>query len=194
MRLRKVTIFSGLATAVFGIGFAAAAFACTALATLQTATASTAAGSTVTATGTAFSAKAAAPVIIHWNGVGGPEVGRATPDANGNISAPIAVPRTAEPGQYVLVATQADAKGEPVYGTPARASIAVTGPDGKVPAAAPAAASGPAQPVSSSGGNGVVALTMVLGAVGLTLFGAGFATLVRSGRRSQPAAAPASHR
>lgn len=193
MGLRKLSVLSGVGAAVLAVAFAASAFACTALATLQTSTASTAAGSNITATGSAFAAQGAGPVVIHWNGVAGPEVGRAIPDANGNISAPVAVPKTAEPGQYVLVATQATAKGEPVYGTPARASVAVTGPDGAVPTASPAAPATPVQPVGASDGNGVVALTLVLGAAGLALFGAGFATLVRHGRRSQPQSSPVRH-
>ena len=193
MRLRKVSVISGLVTAVVAVGFAATAFACTALATLETATAATPSGSNITATGTSFATKGAGPVVIHWNGVSGPEVGRATPDANGNISAAVAVPKGADPGQYVLVATQAKANGDPVYGTPARASLAVSAPDGTVPATPAGAARTPAQPLPSSDGGGVVALTLVLGAAGLALFGAGFATLVRHGRRPQPASAPVRH-
>lgn len=193
MGLRKVSVISGVAAAVFAVGFAATAFACTALATLESSTAATASGTNITATGSSFAAKGAGPVVIHWNGAGGPEVGRATPDANGNISTSVAVPKTADPGQYVLVATQTKANGEAVYGTPARASVAVTGADGKVPTAAPAAPQNPTQPVGATDGNGVVALTMVLGAAGLVLFGAGFATLVRHGRRPQPQSAPIRH-
>lgn len=193
MRLRRVSAISGLVTAVVAVGFAATAFACTALATLETATASTAPGTNVVTTGSSFAAKSAGPVVIHWNGVAGPEVGRATPDANGNITASVAVPKTADPGQYVLVATQANAKGEPVYGTPARASLAVTAPDGTVPASPVASPASPSQPVPGSDGNGVVALTMVLGAAGLALFGTGFVTLIRHGRRSQPVSSPVRH-
>lgn len=193
MRLRKVSAISGVAAAVFAVGFAATAFACTALATLETSTASTAPGTNVVATGSSFAAKGAGPVVLHWNGVAGPEVGRATPDANGAITTNVAVPKTADPGQYVLVATQADAKGQPVFGTPARASLAVTGPDGKVPTAPLTPAQSPTQPTPSSGGNGVAALTMVLGAAGLVLFGTGFVTLIRHGRRSQPVSSPVRH-
>lgn len=193
MRLRKVSVISGLVTAVVAVGFVATAFACTALATLETATAATPSGTNVMATGTSFAATGAGPVVIHWNGVSGPEVGRAAPDAQGNISAAIAVPKSAGPGQYVLVATQAKANGSPVYGTPARASLAVSAPDGTVPAAPAGAARTPARTVPSSGGGGGVALTLVLGAAGLALFGAGFATLVGHGRRPRPASAPVRH-
>jgi len=192
MGLRKASVLSALGAAALGVAFAASAYACTALATLQSSTAATASGTNFTATGSSFAAKGAGPVVIHWNGAGGPEVGRATPDANGNISATVSVPKTADPGQYVLVATQTKSDGEAVYGTPARASVAVTGPDGTVPVASPAAPATPTQPVGASDGNGVVALTMVLGAAGLVLFGAGFATLVR-GRRPQPQSAPVRH-
>lgn len=193
MRLRKLSVVSGLVSAVFAVGFAATAFACTALATLETATAATPSGTSIMATGSSFAATGAGPVVIHWNGASGPEVGRAAPDARGNISAAVAVPKGADPGQYVLVATQAKADGDPVYGTPARASLAVSAPDGTVPATPAGAARTPAQPLSSSDGGGVVTLTLVLGAAGLALFGAGFATLVGHGRRQRPAAAPVRH-
>ena len=193
MGLRKVPVLSGLAAALFAVGFAASAFACTALATLESSSAATAPGSSITATGTGFAAKGAGPVAIHWNGAAGPEVGRATPDANGNISTEVAVPHAADSGQYVLVATQTNADGEPVYGTPARATVGVTGADGQVPAASSPALSAPAQPGAGGDGNGVVALTLVLGAAGLSLFGAGFASTVRHGRRPQPRPAPIRH-
>lgn len=192
MGLRKASVLSALGAGMLAVAFAASAYACTALATLQSSSPATAAGSSITTTGSSFAAKGAGPVVIHWNGAAGPEVGRATPDANGNITATVAVPKTAEPGQYVLVATQTKTNGEAVYGTPARASVAVTGADGQVPVAQPAAPGSPAQPVGATDGNGVVALTLVLGAAGLVLFGAGFATLVR-GRRPQPQSAPVRH-
>jgi hypothetical protein len=192
MGLRKASVLSALGAGMLAVAFAASAYACTALATLQSSSPATAAGSNITTTGSSFAAKGAGPVVIHWNGAAGPEVGRATPDANGNITATVAVPKTAEPGQYVLVATQTKTNGEAVYGTPARASVAVTGADGQVPVAQPAAPGSPAQPVGATDGNGVVALTLVLGAAGLVLFGAGFATLVR-GRRPQPQSAPVRH-
>ncbi|HEX2698805.1 MAG TPA: hypothetical protein VHM89_01200 [Acidimicrobiales bacterium] len=193
MGLRKLFVVSGVAVAASAVVFAAAAFACTALATLESSTAATPAGSEISATGTSFAAQGAGPVVIHWNGAAGPEVGRATPDAEGRISTPIAVPKTADPGQYVLVATQTKEGGDPVYGTPARATVGVTGADGTVPVATPGALSAPVQPGGGGDGNGVVALTLVLGAAGLALFGAGFASVVRHGRRPQPQSAAVRH-
>ena len=177
---------SGLVVSLLAVGFAAAAFACTSLATLDAPTAAAPTGSNVSVTGASFSSKAATPVVIHWGGASGPEVARAVPDSSGRISATFTVPK-AEPGYHVLVATQLDAEGKAVFGTPARASFAVAGPDGATPAA-PAVA--PQQPAPSSGSDGVLALTLVLGAAGLALFGAGLVTTVRHGRR-RPAPAPA---
>lgn len=185
MRLRRVSVISGMAAAIVGVVFAATAFACTALATLQTASPTAPAGTNVVTTGSAFATKGAGPVILHWNGIAGPEVARAVPDANGSISTSVAVPKGADPGQYVLVATQAKANGEVVYGTPARASIAVVGPDGKVPTASPASPQNPVRAVPTADGGGVAALTLVLGFAGLALFGAGFVTLTRSGGRAR---------
>ena len=179
---------TGLVVSFLAFGFAAAAFACTSLATLDAPTAAAPVGSNVSVTGASFSAKAGTPVVVHWGGASGPEVARAVPDASGRIAVNFAVPK-ADPGFHVLVATQLDAEGKAVYGTPARASFAVAGPDGAAPAS-PAVA--PQQPTStpSSGTDGVLVLTLALGAAGLALFGAGFITTVRHGRRrEQPAPA-----
>lgn len=190
MRLRKAGFATGLLVSFLAVGIGAAAFACTALATLNAPTAAAPVGSNVTVTGASFSARAGTPVIIHWGGASGPEVARAVPDQSGKISTTFAVPKS-QPGLQVLVATQVGADGKAVYGTPARASIAVAGPDGTAPAR-PAVT--PQQPTStpSSGSDGVLVLTLALGAAGLALFGAGFITTVRHGRRrEQPAPAPA---
>lgn len=190
MGLRKMSVISGLVALAAAVGLAATAWACTALATLEPAATATTAGSNVAVAGAGFSAKGAGPVVVHWGGVAGPVVGQATPDANGNVNVNVAVPQ-ADPGQYVLVATQAKSNGEAVYGTPARASLGIKGPGGAVPAT-PAAATDTAAPAPSTGGDsGVPSLTLVLGAIGVALFGAGYVGLSKGGRRSRPAAAPA---
>ena len=188
MRLRRISLISGLAVMAAAVGLAATAWACTALATLEPSAATTSAGSNLAVAGAGFAAKGAGPVVVHWGGVAGPVVGQATPDANGNVNVDVAVPATS-PGQYVLVATQAKSNGEAVYGTPARASIGVKGPDGAVPAAADPAVATPAAGATPSSDSGVPSLVLVLGAVGLALFGAGFIALTKGGRR--PATAPA---
>ena len=188
MRMRKAGFASGLVVSMVAVGFAAAAFACTSLATLDAPAAAAPVGSNVAVSGASFSARAGTPVIIHWGSASGPEVARTVPDASGRISTEFAVPK-AEPGFHVLVATQLDAEGKAVYGTPARASFAVAGPDGATPTG-PAVAPPPVS-TPSSGSDGVLTLTLVLGAAGLALFGAGLITTVRHGRRRQPAPAPA---
>ena len=190
MRLRRISVISGLAVMAGAVGLAATAWACTALATLEPATTTTSAGANVAVAGSGFAAKGAGPVVVHWGGVAGPVVGQGTADASGNVNVSVAVPDAA-PGQYVLVATQAKSNGEAVYGTPARASIGVKGPDGVVPAS-PAAATPdtPAPAASATNDGGLPSLTLVLAAVGLALFGAGFIALNKGGK-SRPAAAPA---
>ncbi|MGH9154426.1 MAG: hypothetical protein ACRD1K_00895 [Acidimicrobiales bacterium] len=193
MRLLNRTMVSGMVVVAAATVSGAAAFACTALATIDAQTAAAPVGTAVTVTGASFStAAAASPVVFHWNGATGPEVARATPDASGNITATFTVP-TADAGYYTLVATQQSAKGEAVYGTPARQSFQVLGPDGRAPAAPAVTPQQPLTPTSSDSG-GVVALTLVLGAAGLTLFGAGAATMVRQSRRqAKPATAAVRH-
>jgi hypothetical protein len=190
MNLRKKVslVFGGATTALVIAG--AAAFACTNLATLNLSNSAGKAGDNVTVTGSSFrvnakDAAASDPVVLHWNGVDGATLAEAKPDKAGNISATFTVPE-GQPGYYVIVATQRDAKGVDAYGTPARASYQILGPNGQ----------SVVQPVGSSAGNvgtetsssGIIALTVGLGALGLALFGAGFIAFVRQARRA-PAAA-----
>src|ERR687897_203815 len=164
MNLRKkvTTVFGAAAAASVIAG--AAAFACTTLATLNLSSTAGKAGDSVTVTGSSFrvnSANVAAsdPVVLRWNGTEGTELARVQPDKAGNISATFAIPE-GQPGYYVIVATQKDARGVDAYGTPARSTVAPS----------------PSSP-------GIIALPVGLGAPGLALFGAGFVPFVRQARR-----------
>jgi len=194
MNLKKkgTLLFAAVAAASLVVG--TAAFACTNLATLNLSSTAGKAGDVVTVTGSSFAVgrgdSPTLPVQFHWNGVDGKVLAEAIPDRAGNVSATFAVPE-GMPGYYVLVATQKDARGVDTYGTPARASYQILGPNGQsvvTPAAASAAASVPTEPSSS----GIIALTVGLGVLGLALFGAGFVAFVRQARASAaPATAPA---
>jgi hypothetical protein len=189
MNLRKkVSVVFGAAAAATVIA-GAAAFACTNLATLNLSSAAGKAGDTVTVTGSSFRVAtgnaAPMPVVLHWNGVDGAALAEVIPDRAGNISATFTVPE-GQPGYYVIVATQKMPTGADAYGTPARASYQILGPNGQSvvqPVATPAGT------VATSGSSsGIIALTVGLGALGLALFGAGFIAFVRQARRA-PAAA-----
>ena len=178
------------ATAMVAMAIAAsAAFACTNLATLNLSSASGNVGDTVTVTGSSFKAPAAdaapIPVLLNWNGADGPILAEATPDSAGNISATFSVPE-GEPGYNVVVASQNDAEGEAAFGTPARASFQILGPNSE---AAVQPAESQAAAVSEPSSSGLIALTIGLGVLGLALFGAGFTAFVRQARhREVPAA------
>lgn len=182
----RASIFGAVAAAAV-LATAAVGFACTNLATLNLSSAAGKPGDVVTVTGSSFNVNAkdvaaSTPVVLHWNGVDGPVLATVQPDKAGNISATFTVP-DGQPGYYVLVATQRDAKGVDAYGTPARAAYQILGANGQSvvqPASAPATA-----PVSSEGSSaGLIALTVALGVLGLALFGAGFAAFVRQARRA----------
>ncbi|MEW6153194.1 MAG: hypothetical protein AB1673_04265 [Actinomycetota bacterium] len=187
---RKVAVTFGAAAAATVIA-GASAFACTNLATLNLSSSAGKAGDTVTVTGSSFrvnaqNLSASFPVVMKWNGVDGATLAQVQPDRAGNISATFTVP-DGQPGYYVIVATQRDANGTDVYGTPARASYQILGPNGQsvvTPAATTAGALG-----SESSSSGIIALTVGLGALGLALFGAGFIAFVRQARRAPAAAA-----
>ena len=190
MNLRKkVSVVFGSAAAATVVA-AAAAFACTNLATLNLSSSAGKAGDTVTVTGSSFRVNAqnvdsSFPVVLHWNGVDGATLAEVKPDRAGNISATFTVPE-GQPGYYVIVATQRDAKGVDQYGTPARASYQILGPNGQSvvqPVGNPAGTVG-----TETSSSGIIALTVGLGVLGLALFGAGFTAFVRQARRA-PAAA-----
>ena len=186
MNLRKkvTTVFGAAAAASVIAG--AAAFACTNLATLNLSSTAGKAGDQVTVTGSSFrvnSANLAASdaVVLRWNGTEGTELARVQPDKAGNISASFAIPE-GQPGYYVIVATQKDAKGVDAYGTPARASFQILGANGQS-VVTPAVSSAGSTVASSPSSSGIIALTVGLGALGLALFGAGFVAFVRQARR-----------
>ena len=187
---RKVAVtFGAAATATVIAG--AAAFACTNLATLNLSSSAGKAGDSVTVTGSSFrvnstNVASSDAVVLKWNGVEGATLAQVQPDKAGNISATFTVP-DGQPGYYVIVATQRNAQGVDAYGTPARASYQILGPNGQsvvTPAGSPAGAVG-----SESSSSGIIALTVGLGALGLALFGAGFIAFVRQARRAPAAAA-----
>lgn len=165
---------------MLGIGVA---WACTNLATMNLSNAAGTSGQSVTITGSSFNvAKAgpAVPVQLHWNGVAGPVLATAIPDATGNISAAVTVPQ-ASPGYYVVVATQ-QINGVDAYGTPARAAFQVLSP-GQHAAVTPNAGQSAGVSTSSPSSTGVIALTVALGVAGLALFGAGAGAYARQARR-----------
>ena len=184
LRKKVTTVFGAAAAASVIAG--AAAFACTNLATLNLSSTAGKAGDSVTVTGSSFRVNSANvatsdPVVLRWNGTEGTELARVTPDKAGNISATFAIPE-GQPGYYVIVATQKDAKGVDAYGTPARASFQILGANGQS-VVTPAVSSAGSTVASSPSSSGIIALTVGLGALGLALFGAGFVAFVRQARR-----------
>ncbi len=184
MRARRLLLGFGVAGA--GLLFAASsAWACTNLATLNLSNAAGTSGQSITVTGSSFSVASATapatPVVLHWNGATGPVLATVTPDATGNISATVTIP-DAQPGYYVLVATQ-QSGGVDKYGTPARAAFQILAP-GQRPAVAPNAVQG-GTVASSPSSTGVLALTVGLGVIGLALFGAGVGAFARQARRRE---------
>lgn len=189
---RKASIAAIVATAALA-AMAAVGFACTNQATLNLSSSAGKPGDVVTVTGSSFNVNsrdvaASNPVVLHWNGVDGAVLATVQPDKAGNISVPFTVP-DGQPGYYVLVATQKDSRGVDAYGTPARASYQILGPNGQ----------SVVQPVSSAAGTvatesgssaGMLALTIALGVLGLGLFAAGFTAFVRQARKA-PAAVKA---
>ena len=185
---RAAVVFLGAAATVLAVA-GMAAFACTNLATLNLSGPGGSPGQAITATGSSFGVAEAgapmAPVLLRWDSVDGDVLAQVTPDPAGNISATFTVPQ-AEPGQYVIVATQKDAEGKDEFGTPARATFEVVGPSGQ--AARPVTET-PVSAGSDSSSAGTVALMAGLGVVGIALFGLGAGMFMREVRRREMPAA-----
>ena len=188
MKLLRLSLGLGMATAgVLGLSVAAV-LACTSLATLNVSQPTGATGTDINVTGSSFQTteKGASAVSIRWNAVNGPVLAQVAPDASGSISATIKVPDNLQPGDYIIVATQLDKTGQPAFGTPARLAFEVSGSG---TAAAPVqTASQAAAPIATSNGLGVGAGTLavlaLLGVLGLLLFLVGAATFIGTYRRS----------
>ncbi len=180
----------GSVLALATVAFAAVAFACTNLATLNLSSAGAVPGTQITVTGSSFAAAeggSTSPVVLHLGSVDGPVLATATPDGVGNIATAFTVPQDVNPGYKVIVATQADPEGGPVFGTPARATFQILSTEGAA-AAQPQPAQQPgtaATPSPSNVSPGLLALTIGLGAMGLLLFGAGATAFLRQARRRE---------
>lgn len=113
----------------------AIAYGCTAVATLSTDPGAAPAGSTITVSGQGFGTHDDAAVTntnglaeIRMGSVTGPVLATASPTgAKRTFSVQVTVPEGA-PGDTFITATQKQADGRPVYGTPARQAFTVTAP------------------------------------------------------------------
>ncbi len=99
------------------------AVACTNLSTL-TGSLQGERGSAITLTGHGFDT-GSNPIRLHWGSLQGPVLAQGHADAFGNFKATFQVPKDIANGSYVIIATQADKTGQPVFGTPARLSFQV---------------------------------------------------------------------
>lgn len=129
---RRAGALVGAAVAVPLVA-ASIAYGCTALATLSLNNTQADAGGSVSGSGRAFSnatrgSASPEPVIVHFNTRTGPVLWSGRPDAGGNVAFNFNVPGDVQAGSYAIIATQNTADGQPVPGTPARATLTVSGP------------------------------------------------------------------
>ena len=182
----RLALFSAVAATVVVVG-GGTAFACTNLATAEVSAGTGRAGAAMTFTGSSFAAPeegaAPSPVVVHWGSADGPVLAQLAPDARGGVSGSFTIPE-ADPGHFVIIATQVDAEGEPQFGTPARVPFEVLGANGEsVPPPVDEAA-----PLSSGSESGGSSIVLVLGIVAACLFVGGLAAFRQVSRR--PSAVP----
>lgn len=163
----------------------ALAWACTSLATLTAQPATAQPGDSVSLRGENFDPEGS-KVDIQFNGFDGQTLATTSARANGTIATSVKVPKSVEPGQYVLLAVQEASEGGMAFGLPARTALVVPGPGGEV-VPAPQSAVRPQAAASLSTAdetsNTGWILLGVLGAVALTLFAIGLATFLGEVRR-----------
>ena len=135
---------------VVGLGMLAApvvaasiAYACTALANLSLNPNQGDPGATITGTAQGFSSSGE-PVAIRIGKANAQPVWVGRADANGRVNVSFQIPGNLAPGSYTVLATQNNADGQPIPGSPARAELTVTGRPAVTGTPAPVAA--PQQP------------------------------------------------
>jgi hypothetical protein len=130
---------------------AAAAYACAPQAKMKLNKGAAVPGEMVDGSGTGFNGTpAAGEVEVHFNSTEGNVVWTGRPSPTGALSFSFEVPEDVEPGYYTIVATQYEATGRRVPGTPARASLQVLATEtAKPPAPAPPAKKEARDPAAS---------------------------------------------
>ncbi len=126
---RKIALLVMVVSGGF-VASAATAYACTALATIHMNAKVATPGQVIEATGKDFSGLPVnSPVTVHWNALDGAVQWSGNPNLDGSVAFSFEVPKNAKPGRYyTVVATQYNSSGQPIYGTPARASIRIVAP------------------------------------------------------------------
>ena len=133
---KRNILLSSLSVVAIPLGaVAVTAYACTSVATLSPSAASALPGTTITVNGEFFGthdpsdATTAGPVELRLGSLSGPVLADASPSGiNGAFTVQVTIPASAAPGQTFITATQNDATGVPVYGTPARQAFTVAAP------------------------------------------------------------------
>lgn len=196
MRRSKIG-FGLIFAAVIPLAVASTAWACGVLATLKLDTWSVSPGQSVTAIGVNYSVRpGVSPVTIHLVSRTGKVIANTVPGSGRGINTTFPIPANTKPGWYVIMATQYNANGTPVAGTPGRTTLRVRGSVAahhaqKASAVSPWSSSKPIGPAGASvsvahdagGSNSPGALPMLLAVVlSLGLLGTG---LTLAGRRSR---------
>jgi hypothetical protein len=134
MRTRK-GVLAGFGALAAGVLIGGAAWACVPQASLRANPTAGTAGSTITMTGGTYDA-AGGPVTLWFGGAGRTQIGTASVNADRTFSVEVTIPASAAAGTHIISATQSDANGQPIAGSPVNTTFRVEGP---APAAAPPA-------------------------------------------------------
>lgn len=144
---RRSLYLSAFGTVMVPLLAASLAHACTSLARVELSPPAGVPGTEVSGTAKDFvhstAGAPAQPVIVRFNSRTGPVLASVPTDATGTAQFSFRIPEV-DPGYYTIIAMQDDASGRPVSGSPARASLQVTGPALSSSAPQPAAPVEPA--------------------------------------------------
>jgi len=191
MRVRRLTI-GGMGIVGAVLLASAAAWACVSGPAVSLSTINARPGQEVQLTGTNF--RQPHPVTVRWNALDGPVLSTlAAPDSSRNVSGSFIVPQGAAAGNYVVVATQSNDRGE-LTQMPIRAVLTVT-PERAAQPVLGASLSEPATErtaglvTDNESISGWALFLVGLGVAGMGMFLAGLAALLASRRSAAPEAA-----
>jgi hypothetical protein len=123
--------------ALAALGLASSAFACQVLATLAVSPTSGPAGTTITATGENYSGSTTSgPIEIRLDSRTAPVLA-SVPAGSRSLKVTFDLPAGTKVGYHTVIATQMLSNGNPVAGTPGRASFKVTAPSTSASSVAP---------------------------------------------------------
>ena len=166
--------------AVLPLAATSIAWACGRLSVINTNVKVASPGQEINVTGRNFDVRAgSSPVSIRLKTRTGEVLATTAPNSSGIINATVRMPANADPGWYVMLATQTLSNGLPASGTPGRTTFRVNPPQNAAAAPTGTAWNAPSGPAAD--GSGSLTLLLAIG-LSLAMLAGGWTLVARTGR------------